>query len=229
MAALSAMLEAYRQGDFERSKPIAQFCGVSYRTALEWGRKRDPKGEPLNKLWFFLEAHGHIVDELKKLDPTVRYLAKLLAFGVLSQTEACKLLNVQGHSQYLWRVTQGSLVPLVVRKKSLTQVGLELAYAKVLQEAYDMAAMKDLVPPRRQSKSAARPEVATMTGDSHVIVAAAFISALSPLTKRIVEDGEEAIKALRVATGDDVFYAVLDSLKAMSSRKAHQFYRGKGE
>lgn len=236
MTVLKKALDLYRKGDVKRNTQVAQFCGVSYRTALEWGRKRDPQGEPLNKLWYFLEANGVQLVEVQKLHPVVRMLGRMVAFGVIEPAVAMSLLRLEGHYHHLWPVLQGRVVPLTISKGVLTRQHLTKTHGKTLRQAFGRAAEHGLVPfglaPREfqadEVEVAEKPQANLATAeDSHIVVAAAFVSALTPLLKRIVDDGKESVRQLRAALDDDTFYDVLDSMKAMSSRRAHQFYRGK--
>lgn len=220
MGKLSVTLEKFLEGDFKRNQLIADFCGVSYETALDWTKKREPRGEPLNKLWHFLDAHGLRVAQTESLNPGVYYLGKLIAFGVLTPEEAMNLLGLDGPSMYIWRVLQGKIVPSSIRKGAVTETTLTERYGETMRKAQKEKHDLGLVPPPSGS--------AVPSNDgSYITVAAAFISGLVPLLTRINEEGEASVKALRAALDDDTFYEVLDGLKAMSGRRAYQFYYGK--
>jgi hypothetical protein len=204
---------------------MAEFCGVSTDTALRWNARRLPNGGTLNKLWFLLEAHGLEVKELKKVLPEVRYIAKLVAFEVLTKEAALTELKLEGATDdYLWRVLQGKLVPLAIQKKIVTLKRLSQKHGSALQAALPSAGVASTPAGSRPAKPPVPIEVTA--SDSHIPVAAAFLSGLHPLVRRIVADGEESILSLRSEVSDDDFYAVLDGLKAMASRRARQFYTG---
>lgn len=91
---LGACLEDYRGGEFESNRILAEFCRVTYRTASEWGKVREPKGEQLNLVWHFLDSHGHVVSAYGRLPEAVRYLGKIIAFGEMTRDEARAMLEI---------------------------------------------------------------------------------------------------------------------------------------
>jgi len=196
-------------------------------TASRWNAKRLPNGKALNKLWFLLEAHELEVKELEKLLPEARYIARLVAFDVLTKEAALTELRLEGGTaDYLWRVLQGKLIPLAIQKKTITTNGLTRKYGLALGAALPLANAVSTPTKDQSAKKPPTPGEMVARG-SHISVAAAFISGLLPLIRRVNEEGLDSVAALRAEIDEDVFYAVLDGLKAMSGRRAHEFYHGK--
>ncbi len=221
---LPEAIEQFRAGDrLGKNKLMADFCGVSANTATRWNMTRLPVGEPLIRLRYLLEEHGIVVSELKSMKPEMIYVGRLFAFGVLDISQALAVLRIENAKpDYLWRALLGKLVPSAVRGGSVTLKALRKKYSISLAEA--KRAQLPGAPPAKMT--APEEQVAPTSGDGYILITAALISGLRPLVGRVVSDGPQAIDALRSQVGDDGFYAVLDGLKAMSSRRAHTFYKG---
>jgi hypothetical protein len=246
-------LGKFKAGEPDAARKLATFCGVSLDSVSRWNKQRLPKGSPLNKLWYLLDANGYTVHELTTLHPVIKLLGEAVAFGAVNHQEAMSYLHITGHEQYLYRVLQGRLTPLVISKgelrldhlddaKQLLRLAKEDAFEKELIKLVDRLVERTpeapvAIPPHcatvdpattRRLGKATLDASAGSSADHHspiVTMAAAYIGGVKPLLQHITSDGEEAIQALRDTVGDDAFYEVLDLLKSMSSRKARQFYR----
>lgn len=228
MVTLKEALDAYRQGDFKRNAPMAKFCGVAYRTAMEWGDKRKPGGEALNKLYYFLEAHGYKVFG-DKTHPVVYLVGKLVAYDVLTVGQALELFGLSGKQSHVWTALQGKSVPLVARNGEISVETLTRLYGLSLEDAVAKRAEEGLVPAAKPGSSLRSSIPVQSSNDSYITVAAAFVSGLGPLLKRIDAEGDPAVQAFRSSLDADVFHDVLDLLKSMSSRKAREYYKGTGK
>jgi hypothetical protein len=245
-------LGKYKAGETDAARKLATFCGVSLDTASRWNEKRLPKGAPLNKLWYLLDANGYTVSELTTLHPVIRLLGEAMAFGAVTHQEAMSFLGVGGHEQYLYRVLQGKLTPLSISKGELTlghlddmkdllrlakEDAFESDLIKLVDRLVERTSEPPAAPPRSESDDTpatrrhgkAAPSASAKSSTDHhspiITMAAAYMGGIKPLLQHIASDGEEAIQAFRDTVGDDAFYEVLDLLKSMSSRKARQFYR----
>ncbi|MEY2665137.1 MAG: hypothetical protein RLZZ480_242 [Candidatus Parcubacteria bacterium] len=90
MSCLKHLYDAIKDDDnfFEKRETIATFTGVGESAVYCWFACRNvPKGEPLIKLRYYLECNGYEVTELTILEPTLKQVGKLLAFGILSIDE----------------------------------------------------------------------------------------------------------------------------------------------
>ncbi len=212
----------------ERNRIIAKFCRVTNHTASHWGRNWLPRGGALNKLWFFLSANGAKLPELERLHPAVYYIGKLLAYGVIDEEAARELLGCRAHS-HLWVLLQGASVPLVVRKGRLTLEQLQQQFEPQLKQARQEAAERGLVTVLKQDTAPTLMLAPKVPTDLPVlaIFAASMISGLKPLLKTVLQD-QAGAEALREAVGSENFHDVLDLMKSAASRKAHEFYHGKG-
>lgn len=234
-------LDEFRSPGRERLNVLVDFCGVSHDTALRWSAKRLPKGEVLNKVWYLLQNYDLVVDQVRRLDPTVRYLGELIAFDVLSMVETLHMLELKSdRPQYLYRVLQGDMVPYSIKKKLITRDELVATYEGQLGLAKHEAANQGVLPqlepvasvPVEESpgQGVLTPEMLAPEHCSGSItsMAASHIAALGPLLEHINREGEAGVSALRAAVGDEAFYRALDGLKAMSSRRASEFLRNGG-
>jgi|GEM_PF-6280852 len=232
---LGACLEDYRGGEFESNRILAEFCRVTYRTASEWGKVREPKGEQLNLVWHFLDSHGHVVSAYGRLPEAVRYLGKLVAFEVLTKNQAQELLDVNGGDSYLWRVLQGDVTPLKFKTGEITLDSLKSSYDELLEIAMDMAREKGHIPgsnspsqaptPKEISQPKAQPVQVPHTADAIIALAASQYRSLMPLLIHITSGGPDAIKEFRRAVGSEAdFYDVLDLVKGLSSQRAGAFF-----
>lgn len=226
------ILKKFRGKDHvERNRLMAKFCKVNSETASHWGLSRLPKGGVLNKLWFFLSAHGFQISELESLNPTVQYVGKLLAYDVIGVEDALSIFSSKAHS-HLWVVLQGGSVPLVVKKGTLTLDELKRLYDSRLESVRMAAIDKGLIPVQGQSKPSpsklARAPAVIGKNTVLIVVTASLISSLKPLLRTVMDDKEGA-EALREAVGSDNYHDVLDLLKAGASRKSYEFYHGQQE
>jgi hypothetical protein len=116
---ISECLEHYRDTLKGRKKPgskgvnttrkaIAKFCGVKVTAIYLWFRnpERLPIGENYFKLLFFLDLVGYDVIELGRMKEAYRKFAELIAFGLLSRTEA---VEIAGYAELstLYHVLKG--------------------------------------------------------------------------------------------------------------------------
>lgn len=230
---LTACLKAFRGTDRSNDRLLAEFCQVTLDTVQRWNEKRLPKGEPLNRLWYVLEHYGYPVDDLDRLHPAVRYLGKLVAFDVLTKSEALLLLKLKNEQQ-LWAALQGRLTPMRVKSQEVTVELLREEHDELLQLAIgaylpQLSLTPRSVAPRppvsRAPKPPAVPEEVNAP-DPIITMAVASLKALKPLLLHVRASGPEAVDQLRAGTGTADYHDVLDLLKEFSSRKAQQFYRG---
>jgi hypothetical protein len=76
--------------------PMAEFCGVSVETAHGWLSSPDvnfPNGETAIKLACYLSFHGYKIIDFERLPTVLRGFAELLGYGVISVSDALKVLN----------------------------------------------------------------------------------------------------------------------------------------
>jgi hypothetical protein len=234
---LGACLEDYRGGEFEPNRILADFCGVTYRTASEWGKAREPKGEQLNLAWHFLDSHGHAVDAYVRLPEAVRYLGKLVAFAVLTKNQARELLDVNGGDSYLWRVLQGDVTPLRFKTGEITLASLKADYDSLLEIATGIACENGLIPANaverqttaQSSEEQALPRQADrsagLVDDTIIVFAASQFRGLKPLLAHVINGGPDSVKRFRREVGGEAdFYDVLDLIKGLSSQRAGAFF-----
>ena len=242
-ASLLNCLTAFKNDVPDAVIKMSSFCGVSLDSASRWNSDRLPQGNALNKLWYLFDAFGYNVSEVAELDPSVRILGEALAYDLVSRKELFDKLQISGSEQYLWRVLQGRLLPLSIRKGALSLESLaetkelvKLAKTEAHGNSIQSLSKVPKQAPRATPATALQTSIAGKIGaiavaDSQsnpsmiAVMAASQLGGLKPLLQYINKGGPNAIQSFRELVGDDEFYEVHDLLKSMSSRKAREFYQ----
>jgi uncharacterized coiled-coil protein SlyX len=102
---------------------MASFCGVSIDTARRWlrGTEANPIAESKIKLMCYLDLLGYKVIELENMGDSLRNLAELIAFGLITTAQAIKII---GYSRptVLYRIFYGQENTSAEKKEKIWQL-----------------------------------------------------------------------------------------------------------
>jgi hypothetical protein len=218
-------IEKYSRSDRHSLEKLAAFCGVSSRTPQMWIRGRTPVGGTMVCAMVWFKENGLILDQFSRLLPEVQFLNELFAFKVLTITQVEMILGIQPNDAgYIWRNLLGAYVPSMVRSGQVKLTTLQADYQQSLDQAKREVLGGTLPGTARPLPRIERAHSPSTEKTIQHVLAASWLLALRPMLQAINTEGEASVAIFRSIVGDDEFYAVLDQLKAMSSRKARQFY-----
>jgi hypothetical protein len=226
-------LEDFRSKHPDANQQIAGFIGAPLNTVRLWKRDRMPNAGNMLKLQVFLAEQGFQLNTPTHESSTVRYLAELVAFRVLSDEDAYTLLfsNNEERNQ-LWAVFRGDRTPRPIRENTLTLEDLTETYsselasqrAKLLprtgrvQVSSPPRAPKSQAPGQDESKQAERADLLVVQTSSALLACLPHLKALD------ISNNPEVGSQVRELMGSDNFFDLLDTLKGMSSREAGRFF-----
>lgn len=227
-------LEDFRSKYPDANQQIASFIEAPLNTVRLWKRDRMPGAGNMLKLQVFLTDLGYQLDEPSHKSDTVRYLAQLVAFRVLSVEDAYTLLfNHNEEQNQLWAVFRGDRTPRPIRDGTLTlndlteTYGAELASqrAKLLPRAGPI--IRPTQPSVREPATPRQEKVSQVKkADPLVVQTSSALMACLPYLKALdINNSPEVGTQVRKLMGANNFFDLLDALKGMSSREAGKFYR----
>lgn len=211
---------------------VAAFCEVNLDTVQRWLRGTPANGERLIRLWHLLALLGSDSPELRKLPAFNRYLAELLAFGVVSLDEACQIAGIK-NTQSLFKITRGQ--PPMHPSFNLGE--LKQLYAPRLQYAKDQvqgggAVSQPAEPPETVAPSGSPampsvPDLRQIVQHDNKLVLATLLGAALPLARYLDSPASSAQErsAFRDLVGQENLFDLSNLLNNLCSERARDIGR----
>ncbi|MFZ2049122.1 MAG: hypothetical protein WAV25_02415 [Minisyncoccia bacterium] len=219
----------------ESREGLRSFLGVSFGAVRRYiSNPKSLKGLSLVKMRYFLTALGYSVTDLESMPAAARKFGELVAYDVLSMSDATAILNYKD-DHGVFRVLHGQSTEIAdsrlicmseyasVHQKELDKRKKEWRQAwGINMEETALAAVESPV-----TKSA--PTSHKKTGDDDIIIFGGLVRALLPVASRLSSDDctpEDRNNARSNAGGQAVFQ-LSNALNRLCSETARNQYKGR--